>query len=91
MLIRNCHLSNLLQTCSLDLYASFIRIRQHDIMRGILEQDDFRLLIVDLGKRKLKKRYVLKKKFAASLDGTRLRNLEGEIKRRVLKKSHSKC
>ena len=67
VLIRNSSMQ-LWQTRSLHLWhvqcscvSVFIRIRQHNIMRCILEQDYFRLLIVDLGRRKLKKRHVLKR------------------------------
>ena len=53
----------LLQTRSLQLCANFIELRQHNIiiMKFIWEQDDFRLLIINLGRRKLKKRHILKR------------------------------
>ena len=68
MLIRDRHPSNLLQTRSLNLCASLIRIRQHNIMRGIswkLEQDDYRLLADRLTRKtEVEKEARLEKKFA---------------------------
>ena len=93
-------LTNALQICCKHVHCSCvpvllefgnIRCRVRNIiMRCILEQDDFRLLIVYLGSWKLKKRHVLKRTVCRllidALERPRRR------KRRVLKKkSHSQC